>query len=253
MTIFADQAATLAELRGGKLALLPATYVNGAALSDMYLWNQVLSAEEEVSRRLAVPLEPTRVFSVGGPTSDELTELGDSPYLVEPGYDGGGFEGLWQWDTLQLNTRPLISVQEVKFVYPGLNETVYVVPPDWIYPDAKSAILQFTAAPTAGGLPGAIVAMNVFTLGRTVPQMIRVKYTAGLTPRHPTFRDVRNLVLRMAVLRILLDAFIPQSGSISADGLSQSTSMDTAKYQEAIDADLENLRERINGLMFGVL
>ena len=253
MTIFTDQAVTLAELRGGKLALLPAAYFNGTTLSDIYLWSQILSAEEEVSRRLAVPLEPTRVFSVGGPTSDELVELGDSPFLVEPGYDGGGFQGLWQWDTLQLNMRPLISVQEVKFVYPGINETVYVVPPDWIYPDYKSAILQFTAAPTAGGLPGAIVAMNVFTLGRTVPQMIRVKYTAGLTSRHPTFLDVRNLVLRMAVLRILLDAFIPQSGSISADGLAQSMSMDTAKYQEAIDADLENLRERINGLMFGVL
>jgi len=253
MTIFTDQVATLAELRGGKLALLPATYFNGTVLSDPYLWNQILAAEQEVSRRLSVPLDATQIFSVGGPTVEELVALGDSPYLVEPGYDGGGFQGLWQWDTLQLNTRPLISVQEVKFVYPGLNETVYVVPPEWIYPNFKSAILQFTAAPTAGGLSGAIVAMNVFTAGRTVPQMIRVKYTAGLTPQHPAFQDVRNLVLRMAVLRILLDAFIPQSGSISVDGLSQSMSMDTGKYQEAIDADLQNLRERINGLMFGVL
>jgi hypothetical protein len=253
MTIFTDQAATLTELRGGKLALLPAAYFNGATLSDAYLWNQILAAEEEMARRLAVPLEPTQIFSVGGPTPAELAALGDSPYLIEPGYDGGGFQGLWQWDTLQLNTRPLISVQEVKFVYPGLNETIYVVPPDWIYPNFKSAILQFTAAPTAGGLPGAIVAMNVFAAGCAVPQMIRVKYTAGLTPQHPTFRDVRNLVLRLAVLRILLDAFIPQSGSISADGLSQSISMDTGKFQDAIDADLENLRERINGLLFGVL
>jgi hypothetical protein len=56
------------------------------------------------------------------------------------------------------------------------------------------------------------------------------------------------------------DAFVPQSGSISADGLSQSLSVDVSKYHDAVDAILNGppnsnggLMTRIHGIRMGVI
>lgn len=255
MTIFTDQAEAIAELRSDKLALLPDSYINGAALSDDTLWRKLLQAEQQVSRLLTVPLEPTYYFPLAPPTSDQLAEIGSSPWFVEPGYDmEGGFLGsLWNWGTIKLRRSPLIEVQEIKFVFPGLNAVVYTVPPDWIYPDARSGILQFTPAPTPAGLPPSIVAANMVAMGTAVPQMIRIRYSAGLTPQHDYFLDVRDLVLRGAVLRVLTDAMLPQSASISADGLSQSQSLDISKMQDAFNEQAQSLKEAILGPVFMVL
>lgn len=54
-------------------------------------------------------------------------------------------------------------------------------------------------------------------------------------------------------MRLLKDSFKPQSESISGDGFSQSQSFDASKHQEAIDADLKDLRDRIHGIVFGVM
>ena len=61
------------------------------------------------------------------------------------------------------------------------------------------------------------------------------------------------MVKRMASLKLLKTAFLPQSGSISADGLSQSSSVDVSKWQDEIDHDLGALRNAIHGIRFAVL
>jgi len=69
-----------------------------------------------------------------------------------------------------------------------------------------------------------------------------------------------DAVLKKAALKILEDAFLPQSGSISADGLSQSMSVDMDKYHDAIDRILNGgkgsnggLMTAIHGVRFGVM
>jgi hypothetical protein len=52
----------------------------------------------------------------------------------------------------------------------------------------------------------------------------------------------------MASLSILEEQYIPQSGSVSADGLSQSVSLDMDKYSEMIETRIERLRQSINGV-----
>ena len=51
------------------------------------------------------------------------------------------------------------------------------------------------------------------------------------------------------MLKIVADAFLPQSGSISADGLSQSLSVDMSKYSEFIDEALNGPHGSNGGLM----
>ena len=89
--------------------------------------------------------------------------------------------------------------------------------------------------------------------GGTVPHMIQVRYRAGLENAARDYPDLVDLVQKAAVLRMIEDAFLPQSGSISADGLSRSTSIDAAKYHEQVDARLDRLRDALSGVRCLVL
>lgn len=253
MSIFTKDTA-VAELTQDKLAQVPRNVLNVSTLSADAIWRAIQAAEQEAAGKLGVPLEPIRIFSIIGPTAEELTALDDKPYLVEPGYDlDEGFFSMGQWGTLALRKRPIVSVESVRLVYPGINAQIYEVPHDWILPDHKAGLLQFMPAPGATGMPAAILAFNAVNMTRYVPQLIRVKYTAGLTDNHPAFLDVRDTILRLAVVRLVKSGMHAQSASISADGLSQSQSFDIRGHQEQIDFDLANLRQRILGIVFGVV
>lgn len=244
----------IAELRSSRLSMIPPSLVDPAKVSDESLWTAIRAAEQEAARLLACPLVPTTFFPIEQPTPAEIEALGGRPYMVEAGYDmEGDILSLWRFGTLRVRHRPLIKVEEMRFVYPGLNVSIYSVPLEWIYADRKAGILQFAAAPTATGLPGAVAAMNAAIHSTFVPQMIRIRYTAGLTEDHPCYLDVRDLIMRMSVMRLVKDAFKAQSESISGDGFSQSFSFDADKHEGAIENDLKGLRDRIHGVIFGVM
>lgn len=246
--------ADLPAFRSGRLAALCGT-INTACLSDDYLWELMLEAESAMARDLAVKLQPTEFFPVVGPTPQELAEIGDRPWEIEPGYDcPPNFFSTAQWGITKLRQKLLISIQRVQVVYPSQPTPVFTVPDTWILTDRRGSILQIVP----GSSDGLSAPLSVFTLqsmaaGYTVPQMLRVRYTAGLTPDHELYPAVRGLTLRAAAVRVLQNSFIPQSGSISADGLSQSRSMDVSKYQEAIDAEVALLRDRLKGPVWSVL
>ena len=84
--------------------------------------------------------------------------------------------------------------------------------------------------------------------GRTIPHMIRITYTSGLSNALTNYPDLVDAIKRLAVLKIIEDTFPAQSGSISADGLSQSLSIDTDKYQTSIDRVVDRLRSSIHGV-----
>jgi hypothetical protein len=90
--------------------------------------------------------------------------------------------------------------------------------------------------------------MQVMGAGRTVPQMIQLRYTAGLRNAAQQYPELVDLVQRMATLRILQSQFVGASSSISADGLSESRSLDLDKFQGDIDQHLERLRQVIHGV-----
>lgn len=250
MSIF-DKDAAIDELEE-RMARVVKAYLNGKMPDTELLWSSLQAAEAEAARKLAVSLEPVEIFPVTPPTSDEITALNGAAWKVEPGYDmEGGMLGVFQWATIQLRHSPIIEIKSVKFVYPTINTPIYDVPLDWVYPDHKAGVIQFTPKPTMSGLAPSILAANVIARGGAVPQMVRIRYSAGLTPDHECMPEIIDCIYRMATLRHL--RFLPQSGSMSADGLSQSTSVDTGKFREAIDEDLAGLKERVHGPIWGVL
>jgi lipopolysaccharide biosynthesis protein len=120
-----------------------------------------------------------------------------------------------------------------------------------VYPDNKAGLIQFTPKPTAAGMAPSILAANIMSGGGAVPQMVRIRYRAGLSPQHERMAEIEDLIMRMAMLRQI--KFAPQSASISADGLSQSKSFDVDKFGAAIDAECQDLRDSIRGPIWSVL
>lgn len=232
-----------------------ASLINVDALSDDYLWELMVEAESDMQRDLGVFLQPTALFPVKPPTTDQLAAIGNKPWRVEPGYDcPPNFFSVAQWGSTQLRQKLLISVEDVRVVYPTETGPSFTIPPSWVLIDPRGSILQIV--PGASGTlsaPLSVFMMQALSAGYSVPHMLRVQYTAGLTPDHELFPAVRGLALRSAAVRLLLNSYIPQSGSVSADGLSQSNSMDVSKFQDAIEAEVASLRERLCGPVWAML
>lgn len=241
---------------------LRATLLHGAAsklnidqslILDEELWDYWLAAEAEAQRKLGLPLHPTQIFT-DEPTEAEKTALGSMPYIVEPGYDlPPDFFSTQVWGTLKLRVCPVISVESIRLIYPSMSHTIFEVPSNWVKLDGKYGQVQITPGLGSINTPLAMVSVQAVTAGVRVPHMIRVKYKAGINGKSPEFADLVDLVKQMALLRILQGAFVPGSSSISADGLSQSISLDIDKHQDSVDQRLEQIRGRILGPIWGVL
>lgn len=226
--------------------------IGGKMPSDNSIWRALVASEGEVARKIGVLLEPTEIFPMVPPTEAELAALGGKPWAVDPGYDmEGGMLGTFRWASIQLRQRPILAIRSVKFVYPTINTPIYDVPLEWVYPDHKAGLIQFTPKPTASGMAPSILGANMMASGGAVPQMVRVRYCAGLDPTHPRMPEILDLIMRKATLRHL--KFLPQSASISADGLTQSKSFDVDKFADAIEKELGDLRQSIRGPIWSVL
>ena len=130
---------------------------------------------------------------------------------------------------------------------------VFSIPAQWIKVDKKYGHVRFIPTnsafiPSMGGLMVGALGMN------SAPQFIEVRYTAGLKDAANDYPDLLDLIQRMVLQRIMADAMVSASESISADGLSQSKSApDLDKMQGGIDRSLETLRQRIHGIPLMVM
>lgn len=224
-------------------------------LTDSVVWDNLVAAEAEAAHQLRVFLQPTIILPDSAKDEIAALEAAGTPFYAEDDYD---FEpGHWDataWGFLPLRQTPVISIESMKLSYPSPGNTVLTVPPEWIQLDYKYGHIRIVPAGTAMGLGQmSSFLMSTFSAGRTLPGALQIRYTAGLKNAKRDYPDLINLVKRMAVLRILKNALLPQSSSISADGLSQSTSVDMGKWQDGIDADLGALRDQIKGIRLGVL
>lgn len=254
MTIFADRASTIAELRADRLVLAGGEIFTSGLLSDNYIYGKALSAEAEASRRLRVFFEPTTVFA-GEPSADEIAAVGAGAWVEESGYD---YEpGLWNmedWGYLKLRNRFVISLTSVEFVYPSPVAGIFRMPDNWIRLDKKAGELRFVPAGStlSTGAMGSMM-ITMMAGGQNIPQMLKIRYVSGMTNINRDYPDLVTVIKRMAVLSILKDAFVAQSGSISADGLSQSLSRDVDKYEDSVSAALDHIKQSIHGIVVMVL
>jgi hypothetical protein len=253
MTIFADQDAAIEEFKEYAAAAIK-TYFGGVFPSDGSLYRKLLAAEADAARYLSVPLSPTEVFP-DDPTDAELAELDGTPYLVEPGYDltPDFFSVSSGFGTLLLRTRPILSVRSIKLIYPSFAATVFDIPMEWVRLDRKAGLVKIVPGAGSINAPLSIFSVQAMAGGYTVPYMIRVRYRAGIDATLPEYYDVRDTVFKMATLRLLQGAFIASSGSISADGLSESLSADVSKFGDDVDHSLDALKQKLLGPVWGVL
>lgn len=224
-----------------------------------FLWSQYKAAEADASRQLRVPLQPTQIFA-GDPTDAEIAALTTvsadpepvtttMPHLVEAAYD---YEpDMFQydkWGFVVTRQRPIIAVQSFRISFPALAAHPFDISPDWIKLDRKYGQIRVVPTGSTMATPIAMHLMQIIGGGRFVPHMVRLRYTAGLSDAANQYPDLLDVIKKMALLRIIDGMFFPQSGSISADGLSQSTSVDTQKMHDGIDDKLDALRDAIHGV-----
>lgn len=252
-SIFSSLSDALAMLKGDRLTVSARNFMGGWIPADATLTLKLKAAEKEVSRRLGIPLVPTEIFSTE-PTESELAAISGKPYLVEPGYDlPPGMFSMSMGGSLKLRKKPVIRIDFIKIIYPTM-ENGFEVPKAWIQCDKRFGMVS--VVPGAGMMlatPGAAFATIALSSGLNVPYMVKVRYCAGLENVEEDHPDVMDLVLRMASLKVLEDCFLPQSGSISADGLSQSISSDASKYRDSIEAQISDLKDALSGPVWGVL
>lgn len=255
--LFPNRRAAVAKLRRDRLVLAGGLIT--ADLSDDFLWSKLMSAEAHIAHSLRVPLAPTRFFP-HPPTVDQVAELGGKPWGVDPAYDydPANFYGD-RWGMILTRQKPIVEVIGMKFVYPSPIQTILDVPAGWIRVDRKYGHVQLV--PTGANFQTLLGGLFLSNLagGRQLPFVVELSYVAGLTNVESEYPDLIDATMKLAVTGIIEDSFVPQSGSISADGLSQSMSVDVAKYHENVDRILNGsgsnggLMARIHGIRGVVL
>lgn len=267
MTLFADKAVIAAELKADRLILAGKRYFPGVTLGTDFLYAKILAAEKYVERRLRVFLEPVEILPQSATQAERDTfdnytvESDNGPvpapirWMEEPGYDltPSTFQGE-SWGFVPLFQKPVISVHSVKFVYPQPATQEFEIPANWIRLDKRHGHIQMVPSGTAAfAAPLNMWMMQAMSGGRSIPQMIQVRYRAGLSDIATEHPDVLDLVKKFAVLSILQDAFLPQSASKSIDGMSQSFGADVDKFGDMLDKKADTMRQSLRGIGVGVL
>lgn len=241
------------ELRRDQLILMAQTFFPGLTMTDDFIWSSVQAAESDIARTLRVPLVPTQFFA-NPPTDVQIAAVpAGMPYAIDAAYDyDSDFFTGEKWGFIVLRKKPLISVGLIRFVYPAPTIGFYDIPGDWLRIDRKYAHIRFVPASSPFVAP-----LNAFILqalggGRSIPFAIEVNYIAGLTDVWSTYPELIDVIKKMAILKIIENGFLPQSGSISADGLSQSMSIDMKVYRDGINTILNGPPGANGGLMTAI-
>ena len=240
----------LSSLRQDRLLHVIETYCPGGTFSDDYLWAKLRAAEADAERRLRVFFGPVEIIPQGSDEDTAALDAANVRWIEEPGYDFDPelFRGE-TWGLIETRQRPIIRIDSIQFAWPapGMG-AVFTVPASWLRIDKKYGRLNLVPTQNLLTLPLNTFILSALGGGRSVPLMMQIRYAAGLKDAARDYPDLADLVLKMAVLNLLADLFLPQSGSISADGLSQSMSLDLDKYRQSIEDRLETLRQAIHGV-----
>jgi len=237
------------ELRADQLLVAAAGALGQQTVSDDYLWAKLRAAEAEVSHRLRVPLVPTHFFPLQ-PTAEQIAALNGQAWDVDPPHDyHPSMMHFEKWGYLVTRHCPIISVEGMRFAYPSQATGFIDIPHDWIRFDARYGHIRLVpSSPAIFGTMNAFI-MTALTGNRSIPFMIQLDYTAGLADAHRDYPELVDCIKKLAVCKVVTDAYMPQSGSISGDGLSQSMSVDASKYLELVEHTLNGPDGTNGGLM----
>jgi hypothetical protein len=242
------------ELRADQLLLAAQNYFSGVTLTDDYIWEKVVAAESQIKHTLRVPLVPTQFFAYTPTTPEDIAlEQPGVPIDIDPAYDYDPefFQGE-KWGFIVTRQKPVQSVQRMRFAYPAPSNLFFDIPLDWIRLDQKYGHIRLVPATSAFSAPLSAFMMQALGGGRTIPFMIQLTYIAGIQNAWTTYPELIDVIKKQAVLKVVEDGFLPQSGSISADGLSQSMSVDMEKYRDTIDSILNGPKGSNGGLMTSI-
>ena len=162
-------------------------------------------------------------------------------------YDPDFFRGE-HWGYIVTKEKPIISVTSVNFNYPSPTNNIFSIPHEWIRLDRKYGHIRMVPAAMAFSAPLSAFIMQALGGGRTIPFMIQVRYVAGLSNITKDYPDLIDVIYKMAIFKLLFGSFLPESGSISADGLSQSQNMKFESWRKEIENNLNSMREAIHGI-----
>lgn len=248
MSLFTS--ADVASFKTDRIGSALQAYFGDITPSDAYLLQQIQASEADIARRLKVYLEPTTLFS-SPPSDAQIAALAGAPYDVEPGYDyDPQFFQPDSWGYLVLRQRPVISVDSITFAYTDPTHPLYTIPADWVRLDRKYGHVRIVPTSQMATLPMTVFLMQAMGGGRVIPSMIQVQYVAGIlnAKSDPKWADLIDVILKQATLNLVEGVYLPQSGSISADGLSQSVGFDVQKYRETIEWKLFGSKGSPGGL-----
>lgn len=249
--LFPDPRAAVAAVRRDRLVALAASHAAGLTLADDTIWSKLVAAEGEAQRELRVFLAPTNMLPAHPSYDAEAAALVAAGERVarEPGYDYNPemFRG-GRWGLIELHQRPVIRVDWMRFAYPRLDTIGYEIPTDWFRPEGSTNRVNLVPTTAAIMAPFNAFILSAMGGGSAVPFMLQAKYLAGLADVRATLPDLANVVARMACISIVDDLLLPQSGSVSADGLSQSVSMDNEKHREATEKKLAKMASQLRGV-----
>lgn len=254
-TGFPSWAEAIAEFRRDRLMTLMAQANTGVPITDDFLMTQLRAAEKEISRRLGVFTYPVEMIPPGTPQSEiDALALAGTPMAEEPGYDYD--PDLFMGNTfgaIDLRHAPAIRVTRIWFIYPGPPNSIWDVPTDWVRLDKQPGLINLVPQGTPIQVPLNAFILSAIGGGRQVPLMINVRYRAGLENAARDYPDLLQAIMQAAALDIYNQKFHPSSGSVSADGLSQSISRQAKDYREQMEPRLKQLRMSIRGLATGMV
>lgn len=245
--LFPDKAAAIADLRV-YMMMGPGQYINMALLTDDMLWDKMMAAESSAERTLRVFFSAVEVIPDDAPQSEiDALEATQTRYALSSNfdYDPAMFRGE-EWGFMRLPFKPIQQVHSVIINFPSPFLQSYTVPGDWIRLDRKYGDVRLVPTTSAAVTPVGAFALVAMGGGITYPQAIQVRYRCGIINANGTvatslaqhWNDLVDVVKRMAIMKIMSTAFLPGSGSISADGLSQSTTFNYGAWQDGIDVIL---------------
>lgn len=237
---------SVTEFKNNYLFGLPLYDNNGNEYPDSFYEFYINAAVASVERKLDIKLTPTVVV-------DEKHAFYRQDYN--------------KFIYVQLFTKPLLSVQEVRMVLP--TETrIITFSNQWVRPDFDAATIE--VVPGTGSITA--VALGLSSLWAPiingmmdyVPDIIRVDYTAGYANGQVPY-DVLELVGKMAALgplaiigdlllgpgitgtTVTLDALMTNVRSTKESGQSAFSGR-LRQYREDIRNDLREIRRSIQGL-----
>ncbi|EJG5414263.1 hypothetical protein NAD41_000864 [Salmonella enterica] len=238
----------VAEMRDNQLLVAASGAMREVKLTDDYIWQKLRAAESEIAHKLRILLTPHQVFP-NEPTADEIAALNGMPYLVETPYDySPHMYDRDKWGYFVTRQRPIISVQRLRFVLPSQDSQYFDIPLDWLKLDEKYGHVRLLPSTNASLVTSSMLGFTALTWQSIIPNMLNLTYQAGIKDAWEDYPELIDAIKKMAVVKIITDLFLPQSGSISADGLSESMSTDVTKYQEQID-HIINGQDGNGGLM----